>query len=191
MNVLFLMLNYPYEQNREHMYKDLSRKFAEEGHNVYVTALLEDKYDKETFLQKENNHNILWIRAGDYFEVNKIKKGITALLLPSYFNKNIKHYFKNIKFDLVTYPTPAITLYYTVKAVKKNNPSAKYLLIVKDIFPQNALDIGLMKKGIIYKVFRNIEEKIYQISDYIGCMSQKNIQYIADNNNVQKDKFFI
>lgn len=185
------MLNYPYEKNREHMYKDLSRKFAEEGHNVYVAALLEDKYGEETFLQKEENHNILWIKAGDYFGVNKIKKGTTALLLPYYFNKNINRYFNNVKFDLVIYPTPAITLYYTVKLIKKNNPSAKYMLVVKDIFPQNALDIGLMKKGVVYKVFRNIEEKIYQISDYLGCMSHKNIQHIADHNDVHENKFFI
>lgn len=191
MNVLFLMLNYPFDDDREHMYKELSRKFAEEGHNVYVAALLENKYGKKTFIQRDNNHHILWIKAGNYFGVNKIIKGITAMLLPQYFNKNINKYFKDVKFDLVIYPTPAITLYYTVKLIKKNNPTAKYMLVVKDIFPQNALDIGLMKKGIIYKVFRNIERKIYQISDYLGCMSKKNIEFIADNNQVPSNKFFI
>ncbi|MGM7702969.1 glycosyltransferase family 4 protein [Pseudalkalibacillus sp. Hm43] len=191
MNVLFLMLNYPFEQEREHMYKELSRKYAEEGHNVYVAALLENKHGKETFLQSEDNHHILWIKAGNYFGVNKVMKGITALLLPQYFNNNINKYFKGVKFDLVVYPTPAITLYYTVKLIKKNNPSAKYLLVVKDIFPQNALDIGLMKKGIVFNLFRNIERKIYNISDYLGCMSPRNIEFISKFNNVPKDKFFI
>lgn len=191
MNVLFLMLNYPFEQSREHMYKELSRKFAAEGHNVYVAALLENKYGKETFLQSENNHHILWIKAGNYFGVNKMVKGITALLLPQYFNKNINKYFNEVKFDLVVYPTPAITLFYTVKLIKKNNLTAKYLLIVKDIFPQNAFDIGLMKKGIVYNLFRNIERKIYQTSDYLGCMSAKNIEYISENNNIPREKFFI
>lgn len=191
MNVLFLMLNYPFEQNREHMYKELSRKFAEEGHNVYVAALLENKYGEKTCLQSEGNHHILWIKAGNYFGVNKVVKGITALLLPQYFNKNINKYFKGVKFDLIVYPTPAITLYYTVKLIKKNNPSAKYLLVVKDIFPQNAVDIGLMKKGNIYRIFRSIEKKIYNISDYLGCMSPKNIEYISNHNSVPKEKFFI
>lgn len=191
MNVLFLMLNYPFEHDREHMYKDLSRKFAKEGHNVYVAALLENKYGKETFLESDDNHQILWIKAGNYFGVNKIVKGITALLLPQYFNANIKKFFKGVSFDLVIYPTPAITLYYTVKLIKRNNPRAKYLLIVKDIFPQNALDISLLKKGIFYNLFRNIERKIYQISNYLGCMSIKNIEFIADNNNVPRNKFFI
>src|SRR5699024_9494114 len=38
---------------------------------------------------------------------------------------------------------------------------------------------------------RNIEEKIYQISDYLGCMSNENINYIASHNDVPKEKFFI
>ncbi|QHS23481.1 glycosyltransferase family 4 protein [Virgibacillus sp. MSP4-1] len=191
MNVLFLMLNYPHDQSREHMYKDLSRKFAEEGHNVYVAALLENKHGKQTYVQNEGNHHILWIKAGNYFGVNKIVKGITALRLPHYFNKNIKKHFRDVQFDLIVYPTPAITLYYTVNKIKKNNPGAKTLLIVKDIFPQNALDIGLMKKGLIYKVFRYIERRIYRISDYLGCMSSKNVEYIAKHNNVPPQKFFI
>lgn len=191
MNVLFLMLNYPFDKNREHMYKDLSRKFAEEGHQVYVAALLENRYAKETFVDVEDNHHILWIKAGNYFGVNKFVKGITAMLLPFYFNKNIKKYFPNVDFDLIIYPTPSITLYYSVKKIKKINLKAKCLLVVKDIFPQNALDIGLLKKGIIYTVFRNIEKKIYNISDYLGCMSQKNIDYLINNNKIPEEKFFI
>ncbi|MGP4038816.1 glycosyltransferase family 4 protein [Gracilibacillus sp. D59] len=191
MNVLFLMLNYPFDQKREHMYKDLSRKFAEEGHNVYVAALLENKNGNETFVQKEENHQILWIKAGNYFEVNKFRKGLTALFLPFYFNNAIDRHFKDIQFDLVIYPTPAITLYYTVKKLKKKHHNAKYLLVVKDIFPQNALDIKMLNKGPIYSFFRNIEKKIYSISDYLGCMSNQNIDYLKLHNQIETQKFFI
>lgn len=191
MNVLFLMLNYPFDKKRDHMYKDLSRKFAEKGHNVIVVALLEEKYGKETFVEEDGNHTILWIKAGNYFGVNKIRKGITALLLPFYFNENINKFLKGISFDLVLYPTPAITLYSTVKRIKKKFPKAKYLLVVKDIFPQNALDIGMLRKNIIYYYFRNIEKKLYNISDYLGCMSKRNVEYLLENNDIEKKKFFI
>ncbi|PWU67167.1 glycosyltransferase family 4 protein [Gracilibacillus dipsosauri] len=190
MNVLFLMLNYPFDKKREHMYKDLSRKFAEEGHNVYVAALLENKNGNETFVQREKNHQILWIKAGNYFEVNKFRKGLTAFFLPFYFNNAIDQHFKDIYFDLVIYPTPAITLYYTVKKLKKKHDNAKYLLVVKDIFPQNALDINMLNKGLIYSFFRNIEKKIYNISDYLGCMSNKNIEYLKLHNQIDEDRFF-
>ena len=57
---------------------------------------------------------------------------------------------------------------------------------MKDIFPQNAVDIGMMKKtgikGIIYRHFRKIEKKLYAVSDKIGCMSPANCEYLLKNN---------
>ena len=37
-------------------------------------------------------------------------------------------------------------------------------------------------KGIIYKIFRNKEKKLYRISDCIGCMSKANVDYILTHN---------
>jgi glycosyltransferase involved in cell wall biosynthesis len=56
----------------------------------------------------------------------------------------------------------------------------------KDIFPQNAVDIGMMStsgvKGLLYKHFRKQEKKLYTISDRIGCMSQANVDYVIKHN---------
>lgn len=44
-------------------------------------------------------------------------------------------------------------------------------------------------KGIIYKIFRIKEKKLYKISDYIGCMSPANVKYVLDHNDyVKKEK---
>ena len=57
---------------------------------------------------------------------------------------------------------------------------------MKDIFPQNAVDIGMMKKGglrgFIYRSFRKTEKKLYAISDKIGCMSLANCEYVLKHN---------
>ena len=59
-------------------------------------------------------------------------------------------------------------------------------MLLKDICPQNAVDIGLMSKsglkGVLYKHFRNQEKRLYRISDRIGCMSQANVDYIVKHN---------
>ncbi|MTI83646.1 MAG: glycosyltransferase family 4 protein [Firmicutes bacterium] len=190
MRVLFLMLNYPFDKKREHMYKDLSKEFAKMGHDVYVAALLERRFGNNTFVEKEKKHTILWIKGGNYFGVNKIKKGLTAIALPFIFSKAINKNLARVNFDLIIYPTPAITLYFTVKRLKRLL-RAKTLLIVKDIFPQNALDIGMLNKGLVYKVFRNIEKKLYHISDFLGCMSEGNIEYLKQHNSIPSSKFFI
>ena len=69
--------------------------------------------------------------------------------------------------------------------IKKRDNAMAYLLL-KDIFPQNAVDIGLMRKsgvyGLLYRYFRNKEKKLYKISDHIGCMSRANVDYVLEYN---------
>jgi len=90
-----------------------------------------------------------------------------------------------ISFDLVLYSTPPVTLIDPIRYVKRKYGAKTYLML-KDIFPQNAVDIGMMKKsgpmGIIYKNFRRKEKKLYAISDRIGCMSRANIDYVLQHN---------
>lgn len=55
--------------------------------------------------------------------------------------------------------------------------------MLKDIFPQNAIDMKMLKKNsFLHKMFLNKEQKLYQISDKIGCMSQANVDYILQHN---------
>jgi aspartate 1-decarboxylase len=55
--------------------------------------------------------------------------------------------------------------------------------MLKDIFPQNAVDLGMIKttgiKSLLYKYFRRKEKGLYFISDRIGCMSQANVDYVG------------
>ena len=90
-----------------------------------------------------------------------------------------------MKFDLILYSTPPVTLVSAIEYVKKRDGAKTYLLL-KDIFPQNAVDIGMMSKtgvkGLLYKHFRRQEKKLYAISDHIGCMSQANVDYVIKHN---------
>lgn len=83
------------------------------------------------------------------------------------------------------YSTPPITLVGVVEYIKKRDHAVSYLLL-KDIFPQNAVDIGLMSKdgvkGVLYKFFRWKEKRLYTVSDHIGCMSQANVDYVVKHN---------
>ncbi|MBO4963117.1 MAG: glycosyltransferase family 4 protein [Clostridia bacterium] len=79
------------------------------------------------------------------------------------------------------YATPPITFAGVVSYFKKRG--AKTYLLLKDIFPQNCVDIGLFSKSsIFYKFFRRKEQKLYALSDYIGTMSQANADYILEHN---------
>jgi glycosyltransferase involved in cell wall biosynthesis len=90
---------------------------------------------------------------------------------------------------LILYSTPPITFTYLIKRLK-NASNAKTYLLLKDIFPQNAVDLNLLKNGgFLHNYFRKKEKVLYEISDFIGCMSPANLEYIIKNNpQIEKNK---
>lgn len=185
MNVLFLtLLAFDSIQERT-LYTDLLREFVKNGHHVYAISPVEKRQNQGTHIIKEENATILRLQIGNTQKTNIIEKGISTVMIEPTFKKAIREYFSNVKFDLVLYSTPPITLVSAVEYVKKRDGAKTYLLL-KDIFPQNAVDIGIMSKsglkGLLYKHFRKQEKKLYRISDRIGCMSQANVDYVIKHN---------
>ena len=185
MNVLFLsLMGYTSIYNKD-IYTDLLREFISNGHNVYIISPSERRQGIKTGIIKEGNSIILRVQTGNVQKTNIIEKGISTVLIDFQFITAIKKYFFNKHFDLLLYPTPPITITKSIKYIKQRDSTATYLML-KDIFPQNAVDIGLMGKngikGLIYHYFRNKEKKLYALSDCIGCMSRANVKYVLDHN---------
>ncbi|MBE3128360.1 MAG: glycosyltransferase family 4 protein, partial [Actinobacteria bacterium] len=190
MNILFLMITFPDMRKNSNLYTDLVEEFNNNGHNVFVTTLLERKNNKNTFTEKINGITILRVKCGDMFNVSLVRKGMTTISLPYKFKQAINKYFNHTKFDLVIYPTPPITFAPVVKYIKKRDECKSYL-ILRDIFPQNARDLGLMNNNLLFNYFRKKEQQLYDLSDYIGCMSQGNIKYVIEHNNIAEGKLEI
>ena len=192
MNVLFLtLLEFNSIEDRT-IYTDLMREFRNNGHMVYIISPIERRHREETHIVEENHSKILKLKIGNIQKTNIVEKGITTLRIEPVFIKAIKRYFSDVKFDLVLYSTPPITFCNAIEYVKKRDNARTYLLL-KDIFPQNSIDIGLLSKsgvkGILYRHFRKKEKKLYVISDRIGCMSPANVRYVLEHNpEVSADK---
>lgn len=184
MNLLFLTL-VRIEDVREHgLYTDLMRKFRDEGHSVYIVTPHERRFGKSTELVECDGVKILGVKTLNIQKTNVVEKGLGTLLIESQYKSAIKKYFAGIKFDLVLYSTPPITFTKVVKFVKRQNPQAISYLLLKDIFPQNAVDIGMFSKNsLFYKMFRKKEIELYKNSDYIGCMSPANVKFVVEHND--------
>ena len=192
MNVLFLTLLDFDSINEHNIYTDLLREFVKHGHAVYVISPVERRKKQKTKLLREEKATILKLRIGNTQKTNIIEKGISTINIEPEFIRGIKRYFSNVKFDLILYTTPPITLCKAIEFVKKRDNAQTYLML-KDIFPQNAVDIGMLSKtgwkGILYRYFRDKEKKLYELSDYIGCMSQANVDYVLKfNPNIKPEK---
>lgn len=181
MNILFLTLVNIQNLSAHGIYEDLLREFAAHGHRVYVAAPAERRLGEQTRLVQEKDCTILRVRTGNVQKTNLIEKGISTILLEGQFVRAIRQYLPDVRFDLVLYSTPPVTLAKVVRFIKQRDGAKTYLLL-KDIFPQNAVDLGMMTKtglkSVLYRYFRAKEKKLYALSDRIGCMSQANVDYL-------------
>ena len=157
MNILFLTIGRMGSIEDHGIYPDLLRYFRDKGHNVYTVSPYEKRTGLNTELKNENGVKMLHVRIGNIIKCGMIEKGISTLQIEGLFLKAIKRYYADVKFDLVLYSTPPITFAKVIRYIKKRDGAKTYLML-KDIFPQNAVDIGIMQttgfKGLIYKYFR-------------------------------------
>ena len=192
MNILFLSIGEFDSIYQREIYPDLLREFVKHGHEVYVVSSSEKRRGKQTELVDEGHAHLLKVRIGNITKTNLFEKGISTIMISIHYKHAIKRYLSNKKIDLIMYSTPPITLDGVVKYAKNYYGAPTYLLL-KDIFPQNAVDLEMFSKkglkGIIYQYFRNKEKNLYDLSDYIGCMSYANVKYILKNNtNIKNDR---
>lgn len=184
--IVFLSLSKvnPSTINSNGIYTSLLRKFIDNNFDVYILNPIEKRLyiNQNEKLEKIDGVYYLNVKIGNITKTNKIEKGISTIDIERRYLNAIKKHLNNVKFDLILYPTPPITFYKVIKYLKNRDGSLTYLML-KDIFPQNAVDLGFFsKKSPLYKYFRNKEKKLYEISDYIGCMSEANVRYLLKNN---------
>jgi len=182
MNILFLTLSRIESVKNRGIYTDLMREFAKNGHKVFIVSPSERRFKQKTKLLREGNVNVLSVKTLNITKTNFAEKGIATLLIENQYFSALKKYFPDIKFDLILYSTPPITFTNIIKKIKQRCNAKSYLLL-KDIFPQNAVDLeAFSKKSLLYKFFRKKEKRLYALSDFIGCMSPANAKYVMDNN---------
>ncbi len=186
MNIIFLTMSRINGISRRGIYSDLMRRFVSEGHHVYIVTPRERSLKLPTGVTEADGATILGVRTLNLQKTSVIEKGIGQVLVEGQFKAAIKKHFKGVQFDLILYSTPPITFPKVISYLKRTNPQAKTYLLLKDIFPQNAVDLGMMSKtgvkGILYRWFRRKEKKLYALSDHIGCMSPANVKYVLEHN---------
>lgn len=193
MNVIFLTMVPMTSLAHRGIYQDLLRHFVAAGHKVFIVYPKERRLGKETSVEDNDGAHFLGVKTLNLRKSSVIEKGVGQVLVERQFKQAVKKFWPDVTFDLILYSTPPITLISTISYLKKKTRGAKTYLLLKDIFPQNAVDIGMMSKtgvkGLLYKFFRRKEKKLYALSDNIGCMSPANVEYVLKHNpEISPDK---
>ena len=163
------------------IYTDLLKTFRDHGHNVFAIAPREKRTGLPTEFVDLDDVKVLHVSIGNIQKTNLIEKGVSTLLVKSRFLNAYNTYLADQQFDLIIYATPPTTIAGFIESIKKRTGAKAYLLL-KDIFPQNSLDLGMLSKrgvkGLIYRYFKATEESTYAAADWIGCMSEANRDYL-------------
>lgn len=186
LRILYIATSFPEPNKGATIYTDLADALNEAGHEITVAVSEQARNLSHTTMKKERGFDVLRIVTGNYYDVGLVEKGITTLRIPSFMKKGITQNLNDREFDFILYEAPPVTNASLVSWAKKKFNCPSYLML-KDIFPQNAVDIGMMKKdGFIYKFFLSKEKQLYDSADIIGCMSEGNRQYILRHNPLIK-----
>lgn len=181
MKILFLTVAIN-DLNGNGLYVDLLRELRDQGNEIFVLCPNEKRNHQSTALVIEESITFLRVKTGNITKTNFIEKGISTIMVEKQFISGIDSYYGNTKFDVILSTTPPVNFEKVIRHVKKRDRCKSYL-ILKDIFPQNAVDLEIMKSNsVIHKYFRMKERRLYEVSDYIGCTSNGNIEFIKRYN---------
>lgn len=190
MKILYISMVFPKSEENSTIYTDLAESLAKRGHLVTVIAAEERKNYHKSGFSKERGCEVLRVKVGNMYNVNFVEKGISIITMPYFIREAIKGKLQHKKFDLILFEAPPATLAKVIMFAKRKFHAPAFLMM-KDIFPQNAIDIGILKKGMIYYYFRLKEKKLYRTADMIGCMSEGNREYLACHNRIADSKLTI
>jgi len=181
MIIFFLTLAYPCDKTDRNLYSDLMDEITARGHKAIVFR--PDDGTTSLVSSLRGSVQVVTVKSGKITKNSYLNKAINTILLGRRYKKALKQVMTDIVPQLLIYSTPPITFLDAIDLAKKNSGCETFLLL-KDIFPANACDIGLIRRGgLMWRHFRKMEKKLYAISDRIGCMSQANVDYILRNNS--------
>lgn len=156
--------------------RDLSREFARQGHDLTVilpSAGLKEAWAVEDF----EGVRILRLRSPKTKDVGYLRRTCAELLMPFAMRRNFrKSSLGSHRFEGVVWYSPSIFHGPFAMALKRLSGCKGYL-VVRDIFPEWAVDMGLMGRGLPYRLFDVVARYQYSAADIIGVQTPGNLTY--------------
>lgn len=159
--------------------RDLAQALAAQGHCPLVLTPALDGVER---LESEGDVQVLRVRAPRTKDVPYWRRTLAELVLPWMLLRVLRRSaLRDDHWDGVVWYSPTIFLGPLVRAVKRQHACRGYL-IVRDLFPDWAVDAGVMRKdGLPYRFFKWIERFQYRQADVIGVQTPSNAVLVAND----------
>lgn len=179
LNIVLLSTDYPpLRTSAAVQLRDLAQQFAILGHNPVViipSEMSEDRWQAETVAGVE----IVRVAATPTRASTYLRRALAEMLLPFVMLRNIrKSPHRNIKWDIIVWYSPPIFFAPLVFWLKRGS-SARTYLILRDIFPEWAVDLGIISRGPVYYLLKFFAALQYAVADVIGVQTPSNLGYMV------------
>jgi glycosyltransferase involved in cell wall biosynthesis len=164
--------------------RDLSRECARQDHEV--TVLLPDAEIAQPWaLHSIDGVQVLRLAAPRTKEVGNLRRALAECLMPYAMGRNLRRSpLAGQHWDGIIWYSPSIFHGPLICALKRHSACKAYL-IIRDIFPEWAVDIGILRRGLAYRFFKRIARQQYDVADVIGVQSPGNLVYFDQWQNAQ------
>lgn len=158
--------------------RDLSRELAAQGHDV--TVLVASPELSENYrIEQWSGVRIVRLRTPKTKDVSYARRTLGECIMPYAMLRNLKRAgLGGERWDGVIWYSPSIFLGPVVNALKRASKCPSYL-IVRDIFPEWAVDMGLMGRGLPYRLFKAVANYQYSVANVIGVQAEGNLDYFT------------
>ena len=157
--------------------RDLAQELIGVGHEPVVLVPAESF--KQTW-QEETVEGVRILRLATLRMkgTRHLHRGIAEVCMPLSMLYGIwRSPYSFTSWDAVIWYSPSIFFGPLVAVFKLRSKCPTYL-ILRDIFPQWLLDVGLLRKGLVFRCFQVVAWCQYQFADSIGVQSESNLMFL-------------
>lgn len=158
--------------------RDLAHALAAQGHRPLV--LVPATHEALPGMDTMDGVQVLRVRALRTKDVPYWRRTLAELALPWILLRGLRcSAQRDERWDGLVWYSPTIFLGPLAKAIRRGYRCRSYL-IVRDLFPDWAVDAGVMRKeGLPYRLFKAIERFQYRQADVIGVQTPANAPLVA------------
>lgn len=189
MKVLMLSAYFPPEVgSAAHLFADIGEEMLRRGHRVTVitgyptynvdTSTLPEKYRSGWFRRDEyKGIDVLRVRPLGMPRHVPVLRGLDQLVSAGLFAlSGLVHY--EGRPDVVLLYSPPLVL-GLAGLVLRRFKKTKVVMNVQDLFPQQAIDLGLIHSKLLIKAFRALESYLYRHVDWVTVHSPGNKAHVV------------
>ena len=122
----------------------------------------------------ENGITVLLVKTLPHHNVNYLLRGISELLMPLLFLRKLRQH--RIQPDALVVYSPPLPLALVGSWLQRKK--IRFVLNVQDLFPQNAIDLGILSNPLQVRFFRALENFAYRTADVVTVHSEGNLRAV-------------